>query len=133
MGTDDVQDYDMRGLQRIEKNKGKKLKGSRKKKEARRAAEVAGQDFKVDTKDDRFRAVFKGDDSRFGIDKTDPNFKETGAMKDILKAQEKARKEKKRKPAVVGDSVAKVGEGDMSGGALALSNLVSGLKKKIKK
>merc|ERR1712238_457769 len=77
-----ARDYDIRGIQRLEKNKGKKLKGSRKRKETKIAADVSGTSFKVDVKDNRFKAVLDGSDSRFGIDKTDPTFKDTSVMRE---------------------------------------------------
>ena len=140
LGTDlaeeQIKDYDMRGLQRIDKNSKKNLKGARKKKEEKRAKEVSGKDFKVDTKDSRFSALLDGGDSRFGIDTTSSSFKETPAMREILEEQGK-RREKKRKAggdAVVGDVVARAGEaGAGGGGAAALAGLVSGFKRQAKK
>lgn len=85
-------DYDIRGIQRMDKNKNKKLTGSRKRKELKRMADVTGTNFKVDVADDRFAAVLDGIDSRFGIDKTDPKYKETPGMREILSEQTKRRR-----------------------------------------
>ena len=132
-----ARDFDMRGIQRIEKNKDKKLRGPRKRKEEKLASGVAGQDFAVDVKDDRFAAVLEGD-ANFGIDRTAPEFKETQAMRDILEEQKKRRKKKRKKsdstqqkkeevpPNVVADSGAKT-----SAGSNALSSLVMSLKTKV--
>lgn len=122
----------MRDLIRIDKNKSKKLKGSRKRKEQDMVSNASGLDFKIDTTDSRFSAVLEGDDDRFGIDRTNPNYKETPAMREILAEQTKRRKEKgrkRRKKDVVADvSADNVGT---SSGALALSSLVKSLKSKV--
>jgi hypothetical protein len=135
-GDDDeeVKDYDMRGLERIEKNKNKKLRGSRKRHEEKLAASVSGADFKVDVTDERFKAVMEGDD-RFGIDRTDPRFMETSGMRQIL-AEQTSRRKKKRKNhetdenRVIEDQSAN--DVTMSQGAKALSALVSSIKAKVK-
>ena len=85
-------DYDMRGLQRIEKNKDKKLRGARKRKEAELASTVTGTDFRMDLTDNRFRAVLDGQDDRFGIDRTNPQFQDTPAMQEVLAEQTKRRR-----------------------------------------
>ena len=133
-----ARDFDMRGIQRIEKNRDKKLRGPRKRKEEKLASGVAGQDFAVNVKDDRFAAVLEGD-ANFGIDRTAPEFKETQAMRDILEEQKKRRKKKRKKsgstqqekekvpPNVVEDS------GANSAGSNALSSLVMSLKSKVAK
>jgi hypothetical protein len=79
-----ARDYDIHGIQYMEKNKGKKLKGSRKQKEEKVAGDVSGTNFKVDVNDDCFKAILDGSGNRFGIDKTDPNFKDTSAMQEIF-------------------------------------------------
>ena len=125
----------MRGIHRIQKNKNKKLRGSRKRKETELAANVSGRDFKVDTKDERFAAVLAGTDDRFGIDRTDPNYKETDAMKEILAEQTKRRKAKKRKEGrehITPDVIAAEGV-ENSCCAAALSSLVMSLKSKVAK
>ncbi len=122
----------MRELIRLDKNKSKKLKGSRKRKEQDIMSNASGLDFKIDTTDSRFAAVLEGDDDRFGIDRTNPNYKETPAMREILDEQTKRRKEKGRKRRKK-DVVADVSADDVgkSSGALALSSLVKSLKSKV--
>jgi hypothetical protein len=131
--TSDEKDYDMQGIHRIQKNKDKKLRGSRKRRETKVAANVPGRDFKIDTTDNRFAAVLAGTDDRFGIDRTDPNFKETDAMKEILAEQTKRRKAKKRKVAneQIAPDVTAVNGVENSSGAAALSSLVMSLKSKV--
>lgn len=134
---EDAKDFHMRDLVRIEKNKNKKLRGTRKRKEDQIAANTSGQDFHIDTTDSRFAAVLEGTDDRFGIDKTDPAFKETPAMRAILEQQTKRRKKKKRQ--VVAEEVVDIDADKMqssnveSSGALALSSLVKSLKSKVNK
>jgi len=140
-----ARDYDMRGLQRMDKNKDKKLRGARKRKEAQIAASVAGMtDFQMNLKDDRFKALIDGQDDRFGIDRTDPNYKDTPAMRDVLSEQgRRRRKNKKRKPeslssatkgkaeSVPKDTLEGGDSENMSQGASALSALVTRLKAKV--
>lgn len=138
-GDDDeeaAKDYHMRDLVRIEKNKSKKLKGARKRKEAEIKNNAVGMEFKLDTKDNRFASLLDGSDDRFGIDRTDPQYKETPAMRDILAEQTKRRKSKKRaRPSENTDVSAEAmmtGKAESSG-ALALSSLVKNLKSKVAK
>ncbi len=138
---EEARDYDIRGIQRMEKNKGKKLKGSRKRKEAKKAADVSGSNFKINVDDDRFKAVLDGSDGRFGIDKTDPNFKDTTAMRNILSEQTKRRKNKRQKKAhnsqnavVTNENGSKANtSGKGASGASALSFLVQKLKSQVDK
>ena len=129
---EEERDYDIRGIQRMEKNKGKKLKGGRKRKEEKIAADVSGTAFKVDVNDNRFSAVLDGSDGRFGIDKTDPSYKDTSAMRDILAEQTRRRKKKRKiqKDDVVPNVNAESGV-NTSSGANALSSLVKRLKSKV--
>ena len=127
----------MRGIARIEKNKNKKLKGSRKRKEMEKTADVAGVDFQLDASDKRFAALLEGDDERFGIDVTDTHYKDTPAMREILTEQSKRRKDKRRrkegpeKSAVVNVNADILSKGPTSSGAATLSHLVSSLKCKV--
>jgi hypothetical protein len=130
-----ARDYDIRGIQRMEKNKDKKLKGGRKRKEEKLASAVSGTDFKVNTEDNRFAAVLEGSDDRFGIDKTDPNYKDTSAMREILAEQTQRRKKKRRKTAPAEKIAPDISAdaGGKSAGSAALSSLVSRLKSKVSK
>ena len=121
---------------KIDKNKSKKLKGSRKRKQETLEANTSGQAFKIDTSDSRFSALLDGTDDRFGIDKMDPRYKETPAMREILDSQLQRRKSKKKKKVehLVNDVVVgSKSEENSSSGALALSSLVKSLKSKVKK
>lgn len=138
--TDELnRDYDMRELVHADKMASKKLKGARKRKEVDRAdrnkTDVA--QFQVDVHDERFQAVLDGSDARFGIDRTDPQYKETPAMRAILTEQTKRRKKrrkasndepttsKKTKAAAVRDVVADTKQKNATkGGAAVLSALV---------
>jgi hypothetical protein len=133
-------DFDMRGLQRIEKNKDKRLRGSRKRKEETLAADVAGKDFEIDLKDSRFAAVLDGSDGRFGIDRTDPQYKETPAMREIMEEQKARRKKRRTKlsspskeKTLVPPDVVEGSSNMKSSGSAALSSLVKSLKTKVAK
>ncbi|EED92817.1 predicted protein [Thalassiosira pseudonana CCMP1335] len=145
-GDDDeehTKDFDMRGLAKLEKHAGKKLKGKRKRQHETLAANVSGQEFQIDTTDDRFAALIDGSDDRFGIDRTNPLYKETGAMKTLLQEQSKRRRKNRgRKDGTSGGGDAtKGGEKrvedknggwkDSSSGAMALSSLVKSLQQKV--
>ena len=137
---ENVKDYDMRGLAKLEKHSGKKLKGKRKRQLETLAANVSGQEFQIDTTDDRFAALLDGTDDRFGIDRTNPSFKETGAMKALLEEQTKRRKKSRamknewqegKQKAKESKSVAIDRWVESSSGALALSSLVKSLQQKV--
>jgi hypothetical protein len=132
-----AKDFHMRDVIRIEKNRAKKLRGSRKRKEEEIRNNAVGLDFKLDTKDSRFAAVLDGTDDRFGIDRTDPQFKETPAMRELLAEQTKRRKANKRaKSSTSSQDIS--AEAIMAGeskstGADALSSLVKNLVSKVSK
>jgi hypothetical protein len=134
---DEHKDYNMKDLERLERNKGKKLTGSRKRKEELRAKNTVGTDFKVDVEDERFKAVLDGQDGRFGIDRTDPNFKETPAMREILAEQTRRRQAKRQRKGEKSSVQKDVSADDAiaaskpSGGAATLSALVKSLKSKV--
>ena len=126
----------MRGLTKLERHGKKKLKGKRKRQLETLAANVSGQDFHVDTTDTRFAALLDGTDDRFGIDRTNPAYKETGAMKELLQEQSKRRKSKvKTNNSSKDEDVAGRGDNwkESSNGAMALSSLVQSLQRKVKK
>ena len=124
----------MRNLVRIEKNKSKKLRGSRKRKEDAIASTTTGTSFQIDTADDRFSALMEGTDARFGIDRTDPQYKETPAMQRILAEQSKRRRRvKKRVRKSGGDDDGAIGNGGVGKGGDKLSSLVKSLKTKVAK
>jgi hypothetical protein len=125
--SDDERDFDMRGLERIEKNKEKKLHGARKRKEDKLAANVTGSVFKVDTTDERFGAVLEGTDDRFGIDRTDPSFRETPAMREILAEQNR----RKRKRKLLSSSADTLDESKLPSASATLTALASRIKKKV--
>ena len=133
--TDDERDFDIRGVQRLEKNKDKKLTGARKRKEERLTGNVR-TDFQIDTTDERFTAVLEGSDERFGIDRTDPNFKETPAMKQILSEQTRNRSKRRKPNSDKKQSMDKVPDVNAltmkpTSGSAALSALVSSIKSKV--
>jgi hypothetical protein len=85
-------DFDMRELQLLEKRKNKKLCRRHKTMDEIEQQTTQTDEFQVDMTDQRFAAVLDGRDNRFGIDPNHPNFKETPAMRDILKEQSRRRR-----------------------------------------
>jgi hypothetical protein len=146
LDEEDAKDFDMRGLEKLEKHANKKLRGKRKRQLENLAANVSGQGFQVDTKDDRFSALLEGTDDRFGIDRTNPAFKETTAMKTLLQEQSKRRKKNRGKSNEKASDKSKQqqhqadGKGgnkndswvESSSGAMELSSLVKSLQTKVK-
>lgn len=141
-------DYDMRGLAKLERHASKKLKGKRKRQLQALASNLPGQGFQIDATDDRFAALLDGMDDRFGIDRMNPAYKETGAMKALLEEQSKRRrrnkggtrgdggagKEQQKKdgtPAVSNKEDSRGGWVENSSGAMELSSLVKSLQKKV--
>ena len=134
----------MRGLTKLERHANKKLKGKRKRQLETLAANVSGQDFHIDTTDNRFAGLLDGTDDRFGIDRTNPAYKETGAMKEMLQEQSKRRKKKRVNGNKNGQDLeikqidstkngTESGWKESSSGAMALSSLVSSLQQKVSK
>ena len=133
----------MRGLTKLERHANKKLKGKRKRQLETLASNVSGQDFHIDTTDDRFSALLDGGDDRFGIDRTNPAYKETGAMKELLQEQSKRRNKKRNSKEIdVKSNSTKKIDGitehrnenswkESSSGAMALSSLVQSLQQKV--
>ncbi|KAJ1964857.1 pre-rRNA-processing protein esf1 [Dipsacomyces acuminosporus] len=75
--------FDMAEIIKAEKNKGKKKKG-------KRSGVEVEDDFKLNTSDPRFSALF--DSHNFAIDPNNPNFKKTKAMKELLSESRKRHK-----------------------------------------
>ena len=128
----------MRGLTKLERQSTKKLRGKRRRQHEALLSNVSGQGFKVDTSDARFAALLDGDD-RYGIDRTDPSYKETGAMRELLEEQTRRRSRKRRNGKggekgagkKGGDSKATARAGGENVSASAeLSSLVMSLKRK---
>ncbi|KAJ2521750.1 pre-rRNA-processing protein esf1 [Coemansia sp. RSA 1939] len=79
--------FDMAEIVKAEKNRGKKnVKRGRGKK----ANDADHDDFKLDTADPRFGALYES--HNFAIDPNNPNFKKTKAMNDLLGESRKRRK-----------------------------------------
>ncbi|KAJ6444929.1 pre-rRNA processing protein Esf1 [Purpureocillium lavendulum] len=86
--ADHLDHFDMNEIVRAEKKKGKKSKKAK----GKGAEERGGlqEDFAMDVGDDRFKAVF--DSHEFAIDPSNPKFKATGGMKQLLEEGRKKRK-----------------------------------------
>lgn len=130
----------MRGLTKLERQSTKKLRGKRRRQHEALLSNVSGQGFKVDTSDDRFAALLDGDD-RYGIDRTDPSYRETGAMRELLEEQTRRRSKNRRKGNKGGEKKAggnkgggskdaKGAGGENVSASAELSSLVMSLKRK---
>ncbi|KAF4583182.1 pre-rRNA-processing protein ESF1 [Ophiocordyceps camponoti-floridani] len=85
--ADGLEHFDMKDIVRADKDeeKGRKKK-KKKKKKSRESAQKEGlmqEGFEMDLGDDRFQAVF--DSHEFAIDPSNPKFKATSGMKQLLK------------------------------------------------
>ena len=80
-------DYDMRAVVKAEKES----KTSKKPKKKKQNGIAESDNFKIDLTDDRFAAMMQGD-SKFGIDPLAPEYKETQAMRKVIKEVKKRRK-----------------------------------------
>lgn len=83
--------FDMREIEKAEKEAKRKNKGKKKNKKDDGKGEVAQADFEIDDKDERFGAVF--DSHEYAIDPTNPRFKKTKGMVELLEAGRKKRKQ----------------------------------------
>jgi len=118
---EEARNYDMRAVVRADKLRGKKLKGARARKEAKRAAAAGlsldpsatrnslgargaggaggpqgasgSTGFKLDLADRRFSAVLDGDE-RFGLDPTASAFKGSDGMRSLLEEQRRRRRDR---------------------------------------
>lgn len=86
-----VRHFDMREIEKAEKEARRKGKGKGKKRAAKKGEEAVKDDFKVEAEDPRFKALF--DSHEYAIDPTNPRFKSTEGMKSLL---EEGRKKRKR-------------------------------------
>jgi hypothetical protein len=86
---DNVRHFDMREIEKAEKEARRKGKSKRSSKKKPEVGEV--QDgFQVDSQDPRFKALFESHE--FAIDPTNPKFKSTKGMKSLLEEGRKKRK-----------------------------------------
>jgi hypothetical protein len=84
-GTRKMQHFDMKEIERAERHerrKDKKTKKGKKDKKSNKGTEGAEDDFKVDTTDPRFARLFESHE--YAIDPTNPRFKGTKGMKELL-------------------------------------------------
>jgi len=94
---DDKNHFDFKQIRETENkdaSKSKKKKWSKKKKKVEESKPTKKEDnFKVDVKDDRFSALYSS--ASYNIDPSDPNFKRTNAMDDLINEKQKRRQENK--------------------------------------
>lgn len=131
---DQKHDYNMREVVQAEKDKARgKKSNKRKKAKLGEDAPTGEDDFKIDTKDDRFSKLFEGD-SRFGIDKTSTEFRPTPAVKEILSEQTKRRAQKEKNERNAPESSRNGSKADEAAApAVDVDSLVNKLKRKYAK
>ena len=124
-----VRHFDMREIEKAEKEARRKGKGKGKK-GGKKTEEAVKDDFKVEAEDPRFKALF--DSHEYAIDPTNPRFKSTEGMKSLL---EEGRKKRKRhdqdggaEEVTVAKKKGKAGK-EAKGGDEELQGLVARLKK----
>lgn len=81
--------FDMNEIIKAEKNKKKKGK-AKKRAEAKQSRGGLQEDFKMDVTDDRFKAVFESHE--YAIDPSNPKFKATEGMQQLLEESRKKRR-----------------------------------------
>ncbi|PIA89536.1 Pre-rRNA-processing protein esf1 [Cercospora beticola] len=84
-GEDGAEHFDMRDIEKAERQAKKKGKHAKKNKK-----DVVEDDFKVETNDPRFAALFESHE--YAIDPTNPKFKKTKGMETLLEEGRKKRK-----------------------------------------
>ncbi|KAH9898312.1 hypothetical protein C8Q73DRAFT_639931 [Cubamyces lactineus] len=88
----EVKHFDMKAVLRAEKRGGKKKKGKKGKKGADEGDADLQENFKIDVKDERFKAVLE--DHTFAIDPSNPHFKKTKSMAALLEERSRRQQEK---------------------------------------
>ena len=114
--ADNVRHFDMREIEKAEKDARRKIKKGNKKKRKGDQMEEADQ-FKLETEDPRFKALFESHE--YAIDPTNPRFKGTEGMKALL---EEGRRKRKVEDVDVEENVKgkrkvkqRVGDGELDG------------------
>jgi hypothetical protein len=123
-----VRHFDMREIEKAEKEARRKGK-NKGKKSKKTNDEAVKDDFKVEAEDPRFKALF--DSHEYAIDPTNPRFKGTEGMKSLLEEGRKKRKRSDREGGGEEDGVGakKKGKAGKAEGDDELKGLVARLKK----
>ncbi|KAL1951845.1 hypothetical protein VTO73DRAFT_994 [Trametes versicolor] len=119
----EVKHFDMKAVLRAEKRGGKKKRGKKGKKGADDGEAELQENFSIDVKDDRFKAVLE--DHTYAIDPSNPHFKKTKSMAALL--DERSRRQHK---ASHDRDSASSNRGDASGQQPSLQSLVESVKRK---
>ena len=159
----DIRDFNMRDILHTQKEKDKKngkrsLRGSssenkdgdkdenapskkksKKSKKIREETASGGDSFQLDLSDSRFQPLFE--DPKFGIDITQPEFKSTAVMKDVLQEQTKRKRRQqldgskpqtqKRERNTASSYGSSIDEASPRSSEIDVSTLVSKLKRKL--
>jgi hypothetical protein len=124
-----VRHFDMREIEKAEKEA--RRKGKNKGKKSKKTEDAVKDEFKVEAEDPRFKALF--DSHEYAIDPTNPRFKSTEGMKSLLEEGRKKRKREDREgggeDVVVAKKKGKAGKEAKAEGDDELKGLVARLKK----
>ncbi len=133
---DDTLNYDLRAIAKQEKQAAKKVKRDKKfgknktgSQGSKEVEEGVNKDFKIDLQDSRFTQLFEGN-SKYGIDMTSAEYRETQGIKDILSEQQRNRKTKGAKSA---DSSSKEAKTEAVPAAVTAGDEVNSLANKLKR
>ncbi|KAI0778273.1 hypothetical protein BD413DRAFT_465710 [Trametes elegans] len=121
----EVQHFDMKAVLRAEKRGGKKKKGRKGKKGADDSQADLQENFSIDVKDERFKAVLE--DHTFAIDPSNPHFKKTKSMAALL--EERSRRQQEKTARNRGESTSARRE-DAGSQQPSLQSLVESVKRK---
>lgn len=123
-----VRHFDMREIEKAEKEA--RRKGKSKGKKSKKTDDAVKDEFKVEAEDPRFKALF--DSHEYAIDPTNPRFKSTQGMKSLLEEGRKKRKREDREgggeDVVVAKKKGKGGKEAKAEGDDELKGLVARLK-----
>jgi hypothetical protein len=88
--ADNLKHFDMREIEKAEKEARRKGKKKKDKKSATDDVQGSGEGFVIETEDPRFKAVFESHE--YALDPTFPKFKQTAGMKRLLEEGRRKRK-----------------------------------------
>ncbi|KAI0639490.1 hypothetical protein C8Q77DRAFT_1069503 [Trametes polyzona] len=118
----EVKHFDMKAVLRAEKRGSKKKKGKKGKKGEDDGEADLQENFSIDVKDDRFKAVLE--DHTFAIDPSNPHFKKTKSMAALLEERSRRQQEKQ------GRESTSARASDTSAQQPSLQSLVESVKRK---
>ncbi|KAI0825046.1 hypothetical protein BC628DRAFT_1488995 [Trametes gibbosa] len=120
----EIKHFDMKAVLRSEKRGGKRKRGRKGKKGADDGDAEVQEEFAIDVKDDRFKAVLE--DHTYAIDPSNPHFKKTKSMAALL--EERSRRQQEKISNNLESTASK--RGDTNAQQSTLQSLVESVKRK---